>query len=229
MSTVDLPSSIPLYDPAAAKVAKKGSNQLGTSPEELQDNFMRMLVEQMKNQDPLNPADSSQFTSELAQLNTVKGIETLNNQFTSFLSQVQAADFLNSASLVGQKALVSGNALVFNGSPVEGAGTLATDAASVKVSILDANGALVDQYDYGSASAGKIAFSWDGTTSNGAQMPAGRYQFKIDATDASGRAVAATTQASVQVASVQRSTSGTKLALTDGRVIAASDVQEWTN
>lgn len=230
MSTVTLPSSIPVYDPnaAAAAATAKSGNTLGTSPEALQDNFMKMLVIQMKNQDPLNPADSSQFTSELAQLNTVKGIETLNAQFTSFLSQVRATDFLNSASLVGQRALVAGNTLVYVGAAVEGGATLATDAASVKVTISDANGKVVDQLDFGNASAGKVAFSWDGVTADGSKIPVGMYTFAIAAADANGKVVAATANTKVEVASVQRSAIGAKLALADGRVIASTDVLEWT-
>lgn len=227
MSTVDLPASIPLYDPAAAKKTKS-SNTLGTSPEELQDNFMKMLVMQMKNQDPLNPADSSQFTSELAQLNTVKGINDLNAQFTSFLSQVQASDFLNSAGLVGQHVLVAGNTLAFAGDTVVGGAKLASDASSVKVSIYDASGKQVDQLDFGAAKAGSVGFAWDGTTSEGAKMPVGAYTFKFEALDVNGKAVTATNLTNVEVTSVQRSTSGTKLSLADGRVIAAADVLEWT-
>lgn len=230
MSTVNLPSSIPLYDPkaSATAAAAKSGNSLGTSPEELQDNFMKMLVIQMKNQDPLNPADSSQFTSELAQLNTVKGIETLNSQFAGFLSQVRATDFLNSASLVGQRALVAGNTLAYAGAAVEGGATLATDAASVKVTISDANGKVVDEFDFGSASAGKVAFSWDGVTTDGTKMPIGLYKFAIAAADANGKAVSATANTNVEVASVQRSATGANLALADGRVIASTDVLEWT-
>jgi flagellar basal-body rod modification protein FlgD len=230
MSTVTLPSTIPVYDPqAAAKAASaKATNTLGTSPQELEDNFMRMLVEQMKNQDPLNPADSNQFTSQLAQLNTVKGIETLNAQFTSFASQVGAADFLNSAGLVGQNALVPGSTLVFNGTTVAGGASLAANAYNVRVTIQDAAGKTVDELDLGAAGAGNVKFSWDGTGSDGSKLPAANYQFKIDAITANGAAIAATSLTTSAVTSVQRSSSGTKLALADGRTVSSADVLEWT-
>lgn len=231
MSTVNLPANVALYDPAAAAAAAaaKVTNTIGTTPEELQDNFMKMLITQMKNQDPLNPADSSEFTSQLAQLNTAKGIETMNAQFKTLIDQVAANDFLGSANLVGQHALVAGSMMAFNGEkPVAGAASVAANASSVKVSIVDAAGKIVDELDLGPVAAGSIGFAWDGTAADGASVPAGAYQFKVKATAGDGSAIAATTMTSAEVTSVQRTSAGTKLALADGRIIASADVLEWT-
>src|SRR5438445_8770955 len=80
------------------------------SASDLQNNFLTMLVTQMNNQDPLNPMDNSQLTSQLAQISQVSGMQTLNTTLNSLLSQVSASRAMDSATLIGHTVMVPGNA-----------------------------------------------------------------------------------------------------------------------
>src|SRR5512132_668446 len=79
--------------------------------EEAQDRFLTLLVTQLKNQDPLNPLDNAQITSQLAQLSTVNGINQLNTTLASLSASMDAKQYLQAAGLVGHAVVVDGNAL----------------------------------------------------------------------------------------------------------------------
>src|SRR5580693_6158542 len=82
-----------------------------------QDRFMTLLVTQMQNQDPLNPMDNSQMTSQLAQLSTVSGIDTMNTTLQSLISSYQQSQTLQATSMIGHGVLTAGNTLsLSNGS-----------------------------------------------------------------------------------------------------------------
>ena len=134
------------------------SSSGGTATE---DRFLKLLVTQMQNQDPLNPMDNSQVTSQMAQINTVNGIDKLNTAIASLGSQFLQMQTLQGASLVGRGVLVEGKQLVMNDS---GKGTggfdLSGAADSVKVQVLNAAGQVVDTMDLGAETSGRHGFTW---------------------------------------------------------------------
>jgi len=177
-----------------------------------QDQFLKLLVAQLQAQDPMNPMDNAQMTSQLAQISTVDGINKLNTTMTSMLDQLGAVDQLNAASMIGHTVLVDGHRIQLsygdNGAAVAGAGiTLEGSASNVKVEIKDANGNLVDTIDLGALKAGNHAFSWDGLSSADAKMTAGNYTFNVTATN-NGTAVKATEMNFGLVDSVLRDANG---------------------
>jgi flagellar basal-body rod modification protein FlgD len=87
-------SAVGSYDPKTANAPKLGSNTMGTSSKEIQDNFMRMLITQLQNQNPLNPMDNAQFASQLAQMSQLQGIESMRSSIDSFVKQVQSGRLL---------------------------------------------------------------------------------------------------------------------------------------
>jgi len=125
-----------------------------------QDRFLTMLVAQMQNQDPLNPMDNAQVTSQMAQINTVTGIEKLNTTITSMMSQLVMAQTMQGASLVGRDVLVPGNSMY----TIEGQGRagfeLAGKADKVTVEVLDGNGTVLDTVELGAMDAGRHHFYW---------------------------------------------------------------------
>jgi flagellar basal-body rod modification protein FlgD len=136
------------------------------------ERFLRLLVTQMQNQDPLNPMDNAQVTSQIAQINTVTGIEKLNTTVQSLSSQMLQSQALQGAGLVGRSVLMDGNALHFADSTnTATAGfELASPADSVKVEILSPGGRVLDTVDVGAASAGRSGFDWSapsGTSTDG--------------------------------------------------------------
>ena len=109
-------SDIRIYDPSTA--AAKSSASDATSTKDMAQNFLKMLTVQLQNQDPLNPMDNASMTSQLAALNTVDGINKLNDSMASLVAQMQAANFMNLPSAVGKSALAAGDSVYFGGSAV---------------------------------------------------------------------------------------------------------------
>src|SRR3989442_14252778 len=120
------------------------------------DRFLKLLVTQMQNQDPLNPMDNAQITSQMAQINTVNGIEKLNTTVASLSGQFLQMQTLQGASLVGRGVLVEGKEVVMNDSG-KGVGGFELDGAadSVKVEVLTAPGHRVDTMDMGAETNGR--------------------------------------------------------------------------
>ena len=144
-------------DPAAAISASDAASA---------DRFLKLLVAQMQNQDPLSPMDNAQVTSQMAQINTVSGIEKLNATVQGLSNQFVQMQALQGASLVGHDVIVPGKLLAF----AEGFGQrgfqLAGPADSVKVEILAANGQVADTIDLGAQSSGLHSFAWPSGTAD---------------------------------------------------------------
>ena len=170
-----------------------------------QDRFMTLLVAQMKNQDPLNPMDNAQVTSQIAQINTVKGIDQLNQTVQKLLGNADAAQSLQAAALIGHTALVAGKSIELmaagggiNGtSAASGTGgfSLAAAAEDVTVTISAASGQVVHRTQLGGLGAGLHHFTWDGKTDAGAAAQPGAYTFAVTARSAGSDAAAETLSA----------------------------------
>jgi len=222
MASVNLPAGIPAYVPADPAAAT--SNAIGSDPQALQDNFMKMLLAQLQNQNPLDPTDANQFTSQLTQLSMLRGIDRLNTSFQSYLEQMQSASLFAQSDIVGRNLLASGDSFEFGGPPVAGVVRLGQDAASLIASVRDSNGLLVDQMELGPARAGDFPFSWDGTNSKGDAVPAGRYRVSVAAKDATGGNVSTSTFIEGAAVGLRREGTATVVDLADGRSVRSSDI-----
>ncbi len=126
-----------------------------------EDRFLKLLVAQMQNQDPLNPMDNAQVTSQMAQIQSVNGIEKLNRSVEGLGSQFAQMSALQGASLVGRDVIVPGNRLVTNDEDlVQGGFELNGPADSVKIEILNAGGRVIDTIDLSAQSSGRHGFEW---------------------------------------------------------------------
>ncbi len=144
-----------------------------------QQQFLKLLTTQLQNQDPLNPMDNAQLTSQIAQINTVSGIATLNTSVTALSNQFMQMQALQSASLVGKDVVVPGNQLNVENNTGEGAFSLDTPAKEVKVDIINSSGVVVGSMNLGAQKAGQQTFQWPTgsvDTSNG-------LTFKVTASD----------------------------------------------
>jgi flagellar basal-body rod modification protein FlgD len=150
---------------AIAQINAQGRTSSGNSAlasaQEQSDRFLTLLVTQMKNQDPLNPMDNAQSTTQMAQISTVSGIDKLAGAVTGMNGLLMQMQSLEAAGLVGKDVLVAGNRL----SPAEDGATqagfeLAGAARSVVVTIQDAGGRVVDTLDLGAQPQGRHSFDW---------------------------------------------------------------------
>lgn len=125
------------------------------------DRFLKLLVAQMQNQDPLNPMDNAQVTSQIAQINTVTGIDKLNTTVQGLNTQFVQMQALQGATLVGTDVIVAGNKLSTNeAGKVQGGFDLGSAADTVKVEILSGSGQVIDTVDLGAQSTGRHSFDW---------------------------------------------------------------------
>jgi flagellar basal-body rod modification protein FlgD len=156
-------------------------NTAKPATDDLQDRFLKLLVTQMKNQDPLNPLDNAQVTSQLAQISTVNGIEKLNATIETMASSFNAGQSLQAANMIGKDVLVPGSMLqVAGGGGIFGV-DLAQAADQVKVTIHDASGREIRTINLDAQAAGPLAFAWDGKTADGTQAADGAYSFSVSA------------------------------------------------
>ena len=205
--------------PAASQTTGTASSVKATK-----DDFLKLLVTQMKYQDPMNPMDNAQMTSQIAQLNTVEGINQLNATVSNLQASLMATQSMQAASLIGKTILADGNSTsLLNGSAnlsirLEGA------AESVVVDVINAGGRIIKTADLGANAAGIKTFTWDGSTSEGGTAPNGQYTFQVNAKKLN-RAVAVTPLTQATVSGVELTSAGPQLSLNNGTNIAMSTVR----
>jgi flagellar basal-body rod modification protein FlgD len=125
-----------------------------------QDRFLKLLVTQLQNQDPLSPMDNAELTSQIAQINTVSGINTLNTTVQGLSSQFLQMQSLQGASLVGKNVIVPGNKLDIADGTAQGGFELTSAADAVKMEVLSPAGQVLDTVALGAQSAGMHSFDW---------------------------------------------------------------------
>ncbi|MDP2255276.1 MAG: flagellar hook assembly protein FlgD [Polaromonas sp.] len=200
------------------------SSTAGSSADSEQ-RFLKLLVTQLNNQDPLNPLDNAQLTSQLAQMSTVSGIEKLNTAFQSLLAQSGSSQVLQSASLIGRTVLVPGKELALaQGTNVPFAVEMPQGAGSVKVTVTNAAGDTVRSYDLGALPQGVKTLSWDGKADGGALVADGSYTVNVVAMSGDSR-VTATALTYANVASVSQGSAGVSLDLGASRKASLGEVR----
>lgn len=188
------------------------------------DNFLKLLVTQMKYQDPMNPMDSAQMTSQIAQLNTVEGINQLNATVSSLQASLMASQSMQSASLIGKTILADGNSISLLNGSANLSMRLEDAAESVVVDVINSSGRIIKTTDLGANAAGIKSFTWDGSTNEGGTAPDGQYTFQVNAKKLN-QTVAVTPLTQATVSGVELTSAGTQLSLNNGTNIAMSTIR----
>ncbi len=224
MATVNNTTTTSAADTFAAinGTAKKTAT---TTAADAESKFLTLLMAQMKNQDPLNPLDNAQVTSQLAQLNTVSGIEKLNATMAQLLSGYNESQAMQATGVIGKNVMVAGNALPLASGQAVGGALLEGAAETVTLTIKDAAGKLVQTESLGAKEAGSFYFAWDGKDSTGTVLKDGSYTFAVDATSAGNKVPASAMQIGT-VSAVVRSKDGFLLDLGALGEVAFKDVQQ---
>lgn len=181
---------------ASGLAATSSADDSASSAQAIENQFLTLLTTQLENQDPTNPMDNMQLTSQLAQISTVEGISSLNTTLESISSQMNLSQSINASSFIGKSVLVSGNSIYLGTDSSTGDTEvtpfgidLSSNASDVKVTITNSSGATVNTIDLGSMSAGVYSYDWNGLNSSGASAGNGSYSFTVSATDSSGNTV----------------------------------------
>ncbi|HEX3382313.1 MAG TPA: flagellar hook assembly protein FlgD [Paraburkholderia sp.] len=201
------------------------SSTSGTSAADLQNTFLQLLVAQLKNQDPTNPMDSSQMTSQLAQISTVQGISQLNTSLSSLSTQLSAGQQSQAALLIGSTVLAPGNSIsVASGKAGAFGVTLANSVSDLQVVVKNSAGTIVNTIDLGKQSAGTIPVGWTPTDTAGNTLPDGTYTITATGT-INGQQATATTLTGATVESVVTQSTGTAgLVLSNGSTVGLTSV-----
>ncbi|MBB3046384.1 flagellar basal-body rod modification protein FlgD [Litorivivens lipolytica] len=145
-----------------------------------QNDFMKLMLAQMQNQDPFSPMDNAEFLGQMAQFSTVSGISEINTSMASLADSLKSSQMLNAASLVDKHALVASPTAAFDGAtPVTGRVELPSSTSGVQVEVVGSNGEVVRRMSLGPQAAGAVDYAWDGRNSSGNAVPAGEYQLKV--------------------------------------------------
>lgn len=218
---MSLPVNNDSSNPSINDTLKKNS----ASAKDIQSNFLTMLVTQMNNQDPLNPMDNSQLTSQLAQISTVNGLESVNETLNALLAQTAATRAMDSASLIGRAVMVPGSTVAV----ADGvAGKIGVDipsaADAVRVQVLDKDGNVVRTIDMKGQIAGVHDIAWDGKNDQGGTVSDGEYAFKVTAT-ADGEDVGPIALVTGKVQGISGDSTGVLVNLEDGTTANVDDVR----
>ena len=165
----------------AAAATSAAASQLSAT----QDRFLTLLVTQLKNQDPLNPMDNSQVTSQMAQLSTVSGINQLNATVQALSASMTASQSLQATSMIGHAVLVPGNEIAMAKGSSNAAVEFSQAEDSVTVKISDAKGNVVRTLQLGAQNAGIADFQWDGKDDSGTTLADGAYTYTASAVQGS--------------------------------------------
>jgi len=223
MTAIQTTSSSPtqaLLDSVNGKTSATKSNV-----DVAQDRFMTLLVTQMKNQDPLNPMDNAQVTSQMAQLSTVTGIDKLNSTVEALMSNMQSGQSYQAANMIGHSVLVPGTAVTTTGAGGYFGVDLPIGADKLSVTIKDSAGTTIRTLNFGAQEAGSIPLKWDGFADDGSVANTGNYKFEVAATIA-GQTASADGLNYAEVMSVSNSTSGVKLNLSNLASVSTTEVKE---
>ena len=166
---------------SAVTSASAAISASASSASQIQDQFMTLLVAQMKYQDPTNPMNSAEMTSQMAQISTVDGVNKLNGSMNSLLTQMQTNEAYQASSMVGKSVMVPGNTLNLTKGQANFGVQLSAPASSLKVNVLNAAGQTVNVLTYGAEPAGTVPLSWNGKDASGNQLPDGKYTFQLAA------------------------------------------------
>jgi flagellar basal-body rod modification protein FlgD len=188
------------------------------------DDFMTLLLKQLSNQDPLNPMDSAQFTSQLTEFSSLEALTNIKDSLEGVLAYQQSMQNATVANLIDKSVETEGDSFYMQDNAEVGY-ELDRDAASVMISVYDSSGAKVWSGETGEHMAGVNTFKWNGKDIEGNQLSAGNYSFGIDAKDISGNAVEASTIEKGLVTGISFEDGLTYLTLDGNRKINLSDIK----
>jgi flagellar basal-body rod modification protein FlgD len=189
--------SVTSTGPPAGGMAAAAGAALG------KDDFLRLLITQLRHQDPLNPLDQNQFLAQTAQFTSLEYLQNIASGVEALREAKGGIDLSQAAALLGRTAVAAGRELPFDGGPAALTFALLEPASSARVDVLDGQGRVVRQLPVGPHETGSATVTWDGLDAAGRVLAPGTYFYRVTAWDAGGQptpvAVAAGTLSGLQV------------------------------
>lgn len=190
------------------------------------EDFLTLLVAQLQNQDPLNPADGTEFTAQLAQFSSLEELKNINDTLTKHDVYQSTLNNIESTNFIGKTVTATGDTFSVTDSktaPIRF--DLENDADGVFLQIYDKLGEFVTDIDAGFLQAGEQQVQWDGRTAEGLQAPDGTYSFTVMAMNADGSPIDVATYTTGIVTGVDYTTGDTNLLINNRQIPIASVVR----
>lgn len=210
--------------PAPTATAATGAAPINPTSQLGKQDFMKLLVAQLKNQDPLNPMDSREMITQLATLTSVERLSSVDQTLGQLRAETTGMAGMQATALIGRKVTADANHLsLAAGGQAQGTFTLSGAAKSVSVSVRDKNGNTLRTLELPGQVAGTHSFQWDGMDSSGQRVPDGTYSFQLSAKAESGQPVPISSSVTGVVSEVSFKSGSAELVVGESRV-ALGDV-----
>jgi len=215
---------VPFYDPMATPdpVAK---NTLGNTPAEIRASFISLLVASMQNQDPLNPTDSKDMTSQLAQIQSLESTEQMNVKLDELVKAIGASQGYGLVSSIGRYAKVEAADFTLGSTGAAASVVAETAYPTVEVTMTDPAGKVVAMNSFSDVKPGYLDFSWGGVDLNGNKLADGLYGISAVGVSLSGTRVPLKVNPLLMVDGVLNDAGTWKVKLGDGKTYAQSDLK----
>jgi flagellar basal-body rod modification protein FlgD len=188
------------------------------------DDFLNLLVTQLQHQDPLNPAESTEFTAQLAQFSSLEQLNNINDNLKNMELFQTSVTNSQAVSYIGKEITAKGNTVQLeSGQPAECHFEIGARAALAVISVYDATGGFVKSFETGPLDSGRQSAAWDGTDRNGNAASPGFYRFEVQAVDTDNESVSVTPFLSAVVTGVSLKDQTASL-ITGLQTIAIDDV-----
>ncbi len=208
---------------SASQAAAQSTTASTGTTDVSKDDFLKLLITQMQNQDPLNPMDDTTFLSQLAQFSSLEQMQNLNEAFSQSMGLTQTMSNSAAAGLIGRKIQASGNSVsLAAGGSASLQYSLAQQAQSVTIAISNSSGQVVRTIASAAGAQGSNNVAWDGRDNAGTAQPAGTYTYQVTATDANGLPVTASTDVAGTVTGVSYQNGAAYLLVGDQEVPLAN-------
>jgi flagellar basal-body rod modification protein FlgD len=193
-----------------------------------QDQFLELMMAQLKNQDPTSPQDNGEFMTQMATFSQAQGMKELTETFTNLAEDLSSNQALQASSMIGRSVLAPGESVRFDGeNAAGGAIQLDSSAQDVSVSVYDSSGQEVRNMQMGQLPEGRHFFSWDGTDGDGNPLPAGNYQISAEGLqEGENKTLETSVLARVDSVSMGSGGQGMKLNLAGGETLGLDKIQE---
>lgn len=212
-----------IFAPGSSAPVSTRNDELG------QEDFLKLLVAQLKNQDPSNPVENSEFLGQIAQFSMVSGIDGLGASFDSVASSLFSTQAMQASQLVGKEILIETNtAELLEGESVEGVLDSPSPASNVKVYVEDQAGLLVRTLDLGNIGSGSTKFNWNGVDGEDSLAVSGTYTLRAEAfVDGSLQGIPMQIFSRVESIAVDRGNTSVSLELSGNRTVGIAQVREF--
>lgn len=208
-------------------ILREGSSSVQKKTTVGKDNFLKLLMAQLKHQDPLSPMESTEFTSQLAQFNSLEQLMQANEALSEIKNSLSLQGKDNPLDYMGRKVKAAGNAIALKDHLTEGGTYFLDEDAQVSISLYNEQGREVRRIDGGWQGKGEHGISWDGKDSAGGVLQDGAYTFEVQARNARGASVSADGYVSGEVTGVKYQ-NGEPVLMVGSRMIKQEKISEVT-